>query len=123
MNHDHLFATLAIAATLAAAIPTVHAEYILPSFEEKLQAAADGGPAEVNHLLYRTRAIYNLSMDEAMRHVESHSTAVTPAGETESAPGSESGSAAGGGDATAEPGSAPREDGFTQEFFRNDARD
>ena len=72
MNQEHLITTLAIAATLGFATPAVHAEYISPSFEAKLQAAADGGPAAVNQLLYSTRDVHNLSMDEALRHVTLH---------------------------------------------------
>ena len=116
MNHDNLmFSTLAIAATLVVATSTVHAEYISPAFEAKLQAAADGGPADVNRLLYRTRAVYNISMDEAMQHVEQRNT-----DEASSEP---SESPAGGGSGAVEAPSSPQDDAFTREFFRNDARD
>ena len=115
MNHDSMITTLAIAATLAFAAPAAKAEYISPAFEAKLQAAADGGPSELNHLLYRTRAVYNLSMDEAVQHVELRGT-----DEASSEPAERS---AGGGEGIAEPVSSPRDDAFTREFFRNDARD
>jgi hypothetical protein len=111
-----LITTLAIAATLAFATPAVHAEYISPSFEAKLQAAADGGPAAVNQLLYRTRAVYHLSMEEALRHVELH-------GNDEAASAADPTDGVQGGFAPAESPASSQGDGFEPEFFRNEARD
>ena len=115
MNQDRLFTTLALAATLAISIPTAHAEYVNASFEARIQAAAaDGGPAEVSSLLYRTRTIYNLSLDEAMQHVQSPAAESTAEG---------AGSADAGGSMPEETSAGTPEDSFTREFFRNDPRD
>lgn len=114
MNQERLITTLALAATLAFSIPAVQAEYLTPSFEAKLQAAADGGPAQVNQLLYRTRAVYNVSMDEAMQHVQGQGSEAETTGTTDIDQG--------GGFAPADAAQS-QDDAFTREFFRNDARD
>lgn len=116
MNHESMFLTLAIGATLAAAAPASHAEYIPPHLEARLQAAADVSPDRLRMLVWRTRAIYALSMDEVSQHLQS-SSPDTGTPETESVDG---GDGEGGAPiATPEPG----DDAFTREFFRNDARD
>jgi hypothetical protein len=124
MNQDRLFTTLGLAATLAFSITTVQAEYVSPSFEAKLQAAADGGPAQVNQLLYRTRAIHNLTMDEAMHHVQLPAAEGSIDGNGAEAAVGEAPELSQGGDyAPVETGTSSQDDAFTREFFRNDARD
>ena len=116
MNHEALFLTLAIGATLATAAPAVHAEFIPPQFEARLQAAADAGPDQLRMLLWRTRTIYGVSMDEAALHLQGPTSDAT-APETESVDGTDG--EGGAPIATQE----PADDTFTREFFRNDARD
>ena len=113
MNHESLFLTLAVGATLATAAPA-HAEYIPPQLEARLQAAFDQGPDQLRMLVWRTRAVYNLSMDEVVQHLQSPGT--TPP-ETEAADVTDGE----GGAPIATPG--PKDDSFEREFFRNDARD
>ena len=115
MNHEALFLTLAIGATIAFATPA-HAEYIPPQLEARLQAAADAGPDQLRMLVWRTRGIYALSMDEVGQHLQSSNRdAGGPETESVDASDGEGGAPI----ATPEPG----EDAFTREFFRNDARD
>jgi len=113
MNHESLFLTLAIGATLAMAVP-VHAEYLPPQFEARLQAAADQGPDRLRMLVWRTRGIYGLTVDEAVQHLQSP---VATEAETESADATDGE----GGAPIASP--EPRDESFDREFFRNDARD
>jgi len=113
MNNETLFLTLAIGATLAAAAPA-HAEYVPPRFEARLQAAADQGPDRLRMLVWRTRGIYALSMDEVVQHLSSPGT-TAPEAEAADATDGEGGAPI----ATSGPG----DDTFTREFFRNDARD
>ena len=116
MNHEMLFATLAIGATLATAAPAVHAEYVPPYLEARLQAAADAGPDQLRVLLWRTRGIYGLSMDEAVQHLQGSSReAVEPQTDAIDLLDGE------GGAPVASP--EPADDTFDREFFRNDARD
>ena len=115
MNHESLFLTLAIGATLAAAAP-VHAEYLPPDFEARLQAAADQGPDRLRMLVWRTRAVYGITLDEAAQHLQS-SIRDTSAPETDAVDAADGE----GGAPIAAP--EPADDTFTREFFRNDARD
>lgn len=115
MNHESLFLTLAIGATLAAAVP-VHAEYLPPDFEARLQAAADQGPDRLRMLVWRTRGIYGITLDEAVQHLQS-SIRDTSAPDHDAVDVSDGE----GGAPTTMP--EPTDDTFTREFFRNDARD
>lgn len=116
MNHESLFATLAIGATLATAAPAVNADYLPPSFEARLQAAADQGPDTLRMIVWRTRAIYGVTVDEAVQHLQPSSTRDDePQSDAidflDDAGGAPTGS------------TEPADDTFTREFFRNDARD
>ena len=117
MTHDQLFVTAALGAMLAFGTPVVQAEYLPPSAEARLQAAADHGPDQLRQFVWRTRAIYALSMENvAVRtgpeEQRDYSEFAGIGAETASDGGGEPESAA----------SSP-DDTFTREFFRNDARD
>jgi len=118
MTHDQLFVTAALGAMLAFGTPAVHADYLPPSAEARLQAAADHGPDQLRQFVWRTRAIYALNMEEVagrLGHQEQrdYSEFAGIGAETTS-------------DGVGEPESTPSstpDDTFTREFFRNDARD
>ena len=115
MNNESLFLTLAIGATLAAAAP-VHAEYLPPSFEARLQAAADEGPDRLRMLVWRTRGVYAITMDEAVQHLGSSSgDGISVETDAVNLLDGEGGASS----ASTE----PADETFTREFFRNDARD
>ena len=117
MTHDQLFVTAALGAMLAFGTPVVHADYLPPSAEARLQAAADHGPDQLRQFVWRTRAIYALNMEEVagrLGHQEQRDYSEFAGIGVETAS-----------DGGGEPDSAPSspDDTFTREFFRNDARD
>ena len=115
MTHDQMFATVAIAASLAATAPAVQASYVSPSLEMRLQAAAEAGPDRLRHLVWRTRGIYQLTMAEAMTHVGGAASGAAVPGEPSTAALDDQADAAA-------PATLP-EDVFARGFFTHEARD
>lgn len=113
MNIDQMLLTVALGAALAAGTPAVQAQYLSPTVEARLQAAADHGPDQLRQYVWRTRAIHAIGMEEAFRrtHLQRDYS------EYANVPG----------DAAVEPTpgkpARARDDTFNREFFRNDARD
>ena len=115
MNYEQMFLTIAVGASLAFGAPAVQAEYLSPSVEARLQAAADHGPDQLRQFVWRTRMIYALSIEDVsdrlnqahdadLAGIPDEATVDTAGSEPEAAP-------------------SPKDDSFTREFFRNDARD
>ena len=116
MNHEQLLLAAAVGASLILGAPSVQADYLTPSVEARLQAAADHGPNELRQFVWRTRMIYALRLEDVSGRL---GTAVDEAEWLATADEGEVGEPAG--DRAAAP--SPDGDAFRREFFRNDARD
>jgi hypothetical protein len=118
MTHDQLFITAALGAMLAFGTPAVHADYLPPSVEARLQSAADHGPDQLRQFVWRTRAIYALRMEDVADRLGREERR-----DYSEFAGIDADAADGGGEPESQPAAKPQDDSFTREFFRNDARD
>ncbi|HUP28701.1 MAG TPA: hypothetical protein VM122_00915 [Usitatibacter sp.] len=67
MDHDRLFLTAAIAASVALGTPMVKAADSYSGLEARVQAIAEQGPDALRHFIYRTRMIYALQFADYAR--------------------------------------------------------
>ena len=67
MDHDRLFLTAAIAASVALGTPMVNAADPLPGLDARLQAIAERGPDALRQFVFRTRMIYAIDFADYSR--------------------------------------------------------
>jgi hypothetical protein len=60
MDHERLFLTAAIAASVALGTPMVNAADPFPGLDARVQAIAEQGPQALRQFIFRTRMIYAL---------------------------------------------------------------
>ncbi len=67
MDHERLFLTAAIAASVALGTPMVNAAAPLPGLDARLQAIAERGPDALRQFVFRTRMIYAIDFADYSR--------------------------------------------------------
>jgi hypothetical protein len=64
MDHERLFLTAAIAASVALGSPRANASEAYPGLEARVQAIAEQGPGALRQFIFRTRMIYALHYED-----------------------------------------------------------